>query len=819
MSTNSGDMTAQLAGEQLTEDQQRALNLQFLVACKKGEVEAIAQFLRQGAEIDFIDENNFTSLITAIIHNQLDAVRYLLSKDASVEALELSSGGRTIPPLSAAALKGSLEIAELLLKHHAELHYRDNRGRTALECAVSAARPFMVQFLIDRGADPKTKDRYQRTLIASVIMNSQAARAHQIANNDTFDDIKNIQETIQILIDHGVDINTWADYNPTSEEPEDFDDIPFNGYTPLMMACKLGIAPLVEFLVAKGGQVNHPGKYGSTPFLESLQTGKIPLLKFLVKQGADYNHVDDKGFYPFRATYRNINPLVLRYLASIGSMCEVYPADQEQIRSMRFSLSPLQGLRMPVEMIPQATIIAKHFLTLDSIEQLFHFAKTGTLIVKQPIAHLFNNGADFNQRTCDGKLNTPLHIACEVGNATAIRVLLKVLIQGGKEVQVSVLSAQNKAQSTPLDILATRHQNLAAILMDVIQPLIDSMMVLVKQFPIFEHLPNDVIQHLYPFYQQAPAACFANTSKGMELVEQMFAFASANADFQLGLEFHNRFNEDKTQERDMGLKRAAVHLYRAAKKNHKQALYNLAIFYQHGLGVTQSTRMALTCFNRAAKAGLPEAAFRSALIYQEGSVGVARNTEKSLEYLMQAAQAKIPEAMHTLALYYQEKGPDDRKMQNEAAILIEEAVVRGLPLEHLTLTDNTAQHKAIKLEKTAAALSKPIAHYRLGQRYENGNGVEVDLEQACMHYQYAAQNKIADAAIRLEFCTRKLQLQKLKTDSQTPVNCELTLSASVFDSDDVQHAPPIVFRRTALSSTATQGNGVGVRSNKAISHF
>ena len=61
------------------------------------------------------------------------------------------------------------------------------------------------------------------------------------------------------------------------------------GYTPLLMASKMGDAAMVEALLASGGDANAPTANGATPLMLAAQAGSAPAVKALVDRGADVN--------------------------------------------------------------------------------------------------------------------------------------------------------------------------------------------------------------------------------------------------------------------------------------------------------------------------------------------------------------------------------------------------------------------------------------------------------------------------------------------------------------------------------------------------
>ena len=79
----------------------------------------------------------------------------MLRKGADVNARDRS--GAT--PLHAAALKGNLAMAELLLAHGAAVDARDGDGLTPLHNAALSGHAEVAALLLDRGADREARDR------------------------------------------------------------------------------------------------------------------------------------------------------------------------------------------------------------------------------------------------------------------------------------------------------------------------------------------------------------------------------------------------------------------------------------------------------------------------------------------------------------------------------------------------------------------------------------------------------------------------------------------------------------------------------------
>jgi ankyrin repeat protein len=84
-------------------------------------------------------------------------VAQLLTADP---ALVHSVRRKDIPdqPLHVAALAGNRQVANLLLRHGADVNARGDQGMTPLHCAALNGNLEMAELLLKRGADPTLKD-------------------------------------------------------------------------------------------------------------------------------------------------------------------------------------------------------------------------------------------------------------------------------------------------------------------------------------------------------------------------------------------------------------------------------------------------------------------------------------------------------------------------------------------------------------------------------------------------------------------------------------------------------------------------------------
>jgi ankyrin repeat protein len=73
-----------------------------------------------------------------------------------------------VTPLFLATLEGKDDIAQLLIAHGADVHFRDGAGSTALMWAAHSCNPRTVQLLVDKGADVNARWKDGTPIIGEV---------------------------------------------------------------------------------------------------------------------------------------------------------------------------------------------------------------------------------------------------------------------------------------------------------------------------------------------------------------------------------------------------------------------------------------------------------------------------------------------------------------------------------------------------------------------------------------------------------------------------------------------------------------------------
>jgi ankyrin repeat protein len=152
-------------------------------AVKQGDISSIESAIDGGADLEAEDEAKLTPLILAALAGRVDVLNVLVDNGASprgrdgngltglhagahvgeTEVVQLFLGYGldpndqhnkfSISPLHAAAERGFVEIAALLIEHGANLELTSGTGHTAVFMAALNTHPNMVKLLKTNGAD------------------------------------------------------------------------------------------------------------------------------------------------------------------------------------------------------------------------------------------------------------------------------------------------------------------------------------------------------------------------------------------------------------------------------------------------------------------------------------------------------------------------------------------------------------------------------------------------------------------------------------------------------------------------------------------
>jgi ankyrin repeat protein len=226
------------------------------IACEYGKVDIANFLIDKGADVNAMDNANYSPLIRACLfrdHQDLALLQRLIDKGADVNWLGGYNGNTA---LHFAAHRGGLDVAKLLIENGADVNIFDKYNGTiesgsisgtVLQVAINNSNPneAMAKMFVESGAKLNKKDPNGNTEL------------HLAA-------FKGYADLTNCLIEHGADVNVVNNYN----------------HTALYYATKHGYRGVADVLIAAGANENTivEANYGKARQLtEKLKDGEAYL--------------------------------------------------------------------------------------------------------------------------------------------------------------------------------------------------------------------------------------------------------------------------------------------------------------------------------------------------------------------------------------------------------------------------------------------------------------------------------------------------------------------------------------------------------------
>jgi ankyrin repeat protein len=149
------------------------------LAAQYGRVNVVEWFLVRGIPVDAAPADMSPALVEACAASEVEVVRLLLQKKATMRpsgwtlgtplhnvgsaALSWADEQRQTPASRAERARHNAEIARLLIEHGAVVDARDKQGQTPLHAAARDGLVAVATVLVSKGADVNARDHYGRT--------------------------------------------------------------------------------------------------------------------------------------------------------------------------------------------------------------------------------------------------------------------------------------------------------------------------------------------------------------------------------------------------------------------------------------------------------------------------------------------------------------------------------------------------------------------------------------------------------------------------------------------------------------------------------
>lgn len=342
--------------------------------------------------------DGYTPLIYAIQHNNIEAVKYFISKGADVDlkAEPLSSSfakglfmcRRKNPPLLMAIHQDNQEIIDVLIQNGANVNAIGCGAATALHIAVQSKNIEATKKLLQAGADVNAIDERDETPLSKNLQDVEMVNLLKSAgakeNIFAFihrHDLKNIKR----LIKEGVDVKSNIGHK-----------------TIMTHAVEAGDVETIKTLIEAGADINVLDKTeDSFPLKVACDNGKYDIVKILVDNGADVN-LKNKYNRTALILHQQYPALAKEYLQIIKILLE--NKAEVNVQEKEYGSTPL------ISAIPNMSDENPHNLTPGKDER-FEIVKI-----------LIEAGADVNAKS--SFLGTPLKIAKEYGNTKIEQLLI-----------------------------------------------------------------------------------------------------------------------------------------------------------------------------------------------------------------------------------------------------------------------------------------------------------------------------------------------------------------------------------------------------------
>ena len=235
---------------------------------------AVAPILEAGADVNARDTADNTPLHHAAVGDSV-LVDVLLAAGADVRARNRS--GDTPLHMRAMSVRGNAgPIAASLVRAGADMNARNDEGLTPMQLALRARNAWVVDELLELGADPETLETPERK--------PRSGMCHLLGRDFLG---SATAETLQECIDWGAEVNARDD----------------DGLTPMHRLVRAerpnrAARALIGTLAGAGAEANARDRAGNTPLHPAAEAGRSEMVAALLEAGADVNMRNDDGATP-----------------------------------------------------------------------------------------------------------------------------------------------------------------------------------------------------------------------------------------------------------------------------------------------------------------------------------------------------------------------------------------------------------------------------------------------------------------------------------------------------------------------------------------
>ncbi|WP_162183658.1 ankyrin repeat domain-containing protein [Wocania ichthyoenteri] len=231
---------------------------------KAGDEKLLPILINKGADVNVVNKDNVTPLVSMVFANSTQGVKVLLDAGAKTDIIIPKSYDT---PLTLAIRHGvknkNIQIFDLFLNAKADVNFKNGDGFTPLYASALWGSPVMMAKLIKAGADPNISNSKTPSPLHSAIIKKDFVLA-------------------ELLLKAGADINLQI----------------LNGETPLARAIKFDpsyLAKNINKLIELGADVNLSNNEKKSPLHLATEKNNLPLVQKLLKAGAKVDYQSPDG--------------------------------------------------------------------------------------------------------------------------------------------------------------------------------------------------------------------------------------------------------------------------------------------------------------------------------------------------------------------------------------------------------------------------------------------------------------------------------------------------------------------------------------------
>jgi ankyrin repeat protein len=308
------------------------------VAAKQGNLAALNLLIRKGVDLNALTffgapDSGLTPLQLAIVNNQTEAVKTLITAGASVD-LKNAQG---VTPLAIAVGIDNQELTKFLIDSNANLETPNINGVSPLMLAVQRNNLALVKLLVEAGADinsAKTGLNVSTPLIESTAIDSVSFEITEfLVQNGA--NVNLVSSKGDAALHFAVSQSNYAKVNFLIASGADLNLVSASGASALHIAAINRNKIIIESLLNHGANPNVLGLNQTTPIQEAAYASNNDSVKLLIKAGANVNHRNTKGLTALHfAAYKQYKDIADTLIAA-GADSSILAEVNESIRKQQ----------------------------------------------------------------------------------------------------------------------------------------------------------------------------------------------------------------------------------------------------------------------------------------------------------------------------------------------------------------------------------------------------------------------------------------------------------------------------------------------------